>query len=693
MNKVTRRKLGLAQDESKIAASGVLDKISEITPITQNTAKKDYTSYSTLNLKTINIGTLRKPIEKLAIYDESSQGYVPIEIVASKNNPASYFSPQNYTISLSNSELLNYKTDLSIDQNNPYDPLFASFDRLYSLPAQTFIRSGVTGFLIGEKERYFNISSGFNRSTAIVLSSGKGAANRDINGTFVPTETIQGGRPRYLNASLAFPAAISYNSGQTGWFLSQTTTSGRVAVGFWFRPLYFLPGSGLPVGTGWIPTGSAPYTGSRPTPISVQKEFEGYFKLATTRKSNDKKRIYATPIGSTGILTGETSGSLPANNSWVTYPHTYNIESFTAFRYPVSFTFGNDASGLKDLVIISTGSSIKKIVYVSPHTIEQFQGFWSEMSGSSRAPKTGISGRVVSERPLWVLASGNLITVTSEYTNFTGLKFAAVSGVGGNSGIFRDLYNYESARLKQNVPLVQTPFYKLYEPIYKKNAINTGTWNGIIPSGVPFSIETVRTKDAQLVTPEIQVHAHQTFVNISPSGSGDYQFIRPFNYENLAGVGEFKGFADQSSNISILGAEYYSLNEAKKKAKAKLKGYLWEKGLTVDNHKVKQTVKLFGTKVTASGVNGEARRCQEVEDPSNPLSCSYTGTLPAKPRYCLPYENPSDPLSCSFTGLVRGAFGIPTSAGLRTLDQHSNVLPNFVDEEGNVIKFIPIIEN
>jgi hypothetical protein len=59
----------------------------------------------------------------------------------------------------------------------------------------------------------------------------------------------------------------------------------------------------------------------------------------------------------------------------------------------------------------------------------------------------------------------------------------------------------------------------------------------------------------------------------------------------------------------------------------------------------------------------------------------------------LPYENPSDPLSCSYTGVVRGAFGIPTSAGLRTLDQNSNLLRNVVDENGNLIKFIPIVES
>ncbi len=624
----------------------------------------------------------------MAIYDDALKAYIPIEIAVTESNPARYYSSVNYTISL-NGEITNYKSDSKVDQENPYDPLFSSFDRLYSLPLQTFIQSGVTGVRIGEKERFFSIANGFSRSSIINVNGAASNSNKELNGNFVPTDDIINGRPSYVNSSIVFPAFITYSNDPSGWVISQSNIPVRIP-GQPFKPvkprqptpLYFLAGTGLPVGSGWVVTGVVGESGNLPVPKTTQQELEGFFKIATSVKSLDKNKIYARQLGSTGILTGETSGSLPSGFNWVTYPHSYNVESYPAFRYPVSLTFGNDASGLKDLLIVSTGRSSKHIVYVSPHNIEQFQGFWSEQSGSLRVPKTGIDGRVLSTRPLWVLKSGNLISITSEFKSFTGLKFEMVSGIG-SSGVATYLYNYEVARLKQETPLNQTAFYKLYEPVYPKNTLETGTWDGIIPSGVPFSIETVRTKNSELSTPKIEVHVHQTFTNINgyvsgvlPSGSGHYQFIRPFNYERFAGVGIFEGYANKNSPVSSNSANYISESSAKKQAKSKLRGYLWEKGLTVDNHKVKQIVKLFGTQVTASGVNGQSTR--SISEP--------------RKRYCLPYHNPSDPLSCSYTGTARGAFGIPTSAGLRTIDQHSNVLPNFIDEEGNVIRFVPILE-
>lgn len=675
MNRVTRRKLGLTQnDDAKKSADQVLEKLSDVTPISQDTAGKDYTSYSTVNLKTINIGTLRKPIEKLAIYDESIQAYIPIEIKVTDSNPARYYSSVNYVINL-NDEVANYSLDLNVDQSNPYDPLFANFDRLYSLEPITVKQSGVISTTVGDKQRFLNItSSNFGKSEIITVN---GAADNfvnptlSLNGTFTPTNEIINGRTRYVNTLVPRPAYINYVSGLSGWILSQVGGAGGGSSAQ--IPLYFLPGTGLyPEGTGWVRTGiQNVLSGNSPTPKSARQNFEGFFKLATTVQSRDKNRVYARPLGSTGLAVGNTSGVLPSGNSWVTYPHSYGVESYPAYRYPVSLTFGQDFSGIQDLLIISTGRSSKNIVYVSPHSLEQFKGFWSELSSSSRVPKTGIGGRVLSSRPIYRLASGNLISITSKFENFTGLNFAMVSGVGG-TGIIKDLYNYGSARLVQTVPLKDTYFYKLYEPVYKKNSIKTGTWDGIIPSGVPFQIEILRTKNSRLVSPLIQVHVHQTFLDITPTGSGNYQFIRPFNYENLAGLGKFEGYANKNSPVSLASANYISELQAKKQAKSKLRGYLWEKGLTVDNHKVRQTVKLFGTKVTPSGVDGESS---------------------AKPKYCLPYNNPSDPLSCSYTGVNRGIYGIPTSAGLRLVDQNSTFIPNHVDAEGDVIKFIPVTGN
>jgi len=696
MNKVTRRKLGLAQSDAKQEAQKIAAQLSETTPISLEKAVKDYTSNSNINLKTVNIGTLRNPVEKLAIYDDTAKGYYPIDVKVLQNGEPIYFSEGSYVISLNN-EVLNYHTNLNIDQQNPYDPLFSSFDRLYSLEPQIVSVSGVTGLLIGDKQRFFNIMSGFTKSTTISVTG----AGSDLNGTFSPTSQFVNGRTRYLNASLPFPAAITWSTSASGWILSQNSALGTnppyivtrrrsifeapLPLGAYPLLRYFLNSTGLiPTGNNWVLTGLGTLSGARPSPTSFQKDFEGFFKIATSRVSAGKARIYAAPIGATGLTTGQTTGnSLPLNNSWVTYPHSYNVESYQAFRYPLSITFAENTTGIHDILIISTGIQDKKIIYVSPHTIEEFQGFWSAQTLSNKSGENKFR---------WKLNSGNLITVASENLPITGLDFYSLSGVG-SSGIYKDFYNFNSAVLTQSTPLSRTLFYKLYEPVYKKFTFNTGVWNGIIPSGVPFSIETIRTKNSDLKTPKLTVHVRDTFVNVSPSGSGNYQFIRPFNYEDYIGNGYFEGAVIAKNSKSIITSNYTSALQSKRKAKSKLYGYLWEKGLTVDNSKVKKTVKLFGTKVTRSGVNGRPRKCQYVEDTSNPLSCSYTGTLPAKPRYCLPYENPSDPLSCSYTGVVRGAFGIPTSAGLRTLDQNSNLLRNVVDEDGNLIKFIPIIES
>lgn len=48
--------------------------------------------------------------------------------------------------------------------------------------------------------------------------------------------------------------------------------------------------------------------------------------------------------------------------------------------------------------------------------------------------------------------------------------------------------------LRQTEPLKQTLFYRFYNDLYKGHkTIATGTWNGIIPSGVHFSVELIST--------------------------------------------------------------------------------------------------------------------------------------------------------------------------------------------------------
>lgn len=660
MNSNKRKKLGLPQNEAKQEIEKSEAKIALNTPISLDKGVKDFTSYSQLDIKNINIGTLRKPVEQITVYDAETQSYTPIEF--KKADVSYYYSKKDYEINL-NGELLNYKTDIKIDENNPYDPLFSSFNRLNSQESLVYVKSGVTGIYRGEKERFFSLTNNVGRSSVIKVNG----AGRALNGVFVPTATAINGRTRYLNNSAVFPADIVWNG--SAWIMRQTTRAGGVNPDRYYANFYALLNSGINPTGSWVVTGAGGISGLAPAPTSNGLEIEGFFKLASTRVSENEDKIYATPVNNTGVNLGLTTGNnAPTGSYFVTYPHTYNIQSFPAFRYDLSITFDNSMTGIQDILIISTGISKKKIVYVSPHSIEQFVGFWPELRSTDRTAKTGVGGRVLSNRDVFALNSGNLLSVTSENFGMTGLDYKSMTGVNPENTDYTDFYNYNSAILKQNTPLSQTLFYKLYEPVYRKNTFNTGTWNGIIPSGVPFSIETVRTKNAEMVVPRISVHVANTFVNISPSGSGNYQHVRSANYEDYAGFGSFDGSKIVYSNKNVYEANYSSDLRSKKQAKSKLYGYLWEKGLTADNNKTRKVARLFGTQV--DGVNGVTQ-----------------GT-----RYCLPYDNPSDPLSCSYTGANPGVFGIKTSYGIRVLDKNSTFIRNIVDEDGNLIKFLPFVE-
>lgn len=419
--------------------------------------------------------------------------------------------------------------------------------------------------------------------------------------------------------------------------------------------------------------------------------FSQFYKIATTRISYNKNKIYGSGLGETGILIGNTSGNLPNGARWASYPHSYETKSFPAFRHDLVvvpkikniFSLSGDSvtTGIKDLIIISTGVNTKNIVYVSPHKVETFSGFWAELSGRPNAvPKTGSNGQIIGNRSVYVLRSGGFISVSSEDTAFSGLSYRKfpesgtfISGSGFTSGSdnsFVEFVNLEQVRLKQNVPLANTNFYKLYEPVYRKDAINTGTWNGIIPSGTPFQIEVVRTKNGDYGSNNLQFDFYSVnyFVSgtgvLSGNGTTHTHYIDDQSIENGL-FGTFFSKKITYSNISHNQAEYIAKNRAEKDARAKLFGTLWDKGFTKSNNRVRKVVKLFnsgswptGSKcyeiITPSGViiqcqqsgiatsagirlpndNIIPTKCQNFYDPSNPKSCNWTGNnqLPAKTK-------------------------------------------------------------
>jgi hypothetical protein len=175
------------------------------------------------------------------------------------------------------------------------------------------------------------------------------------------------------------------------------------------------------------------------------------------------------------------------------------------------------------------------------------------------------------------------------------------------------LYNVDQVKLQQSIPLKNTLFYKLYEPIYRKDSLNTGTWNGVIPSGTPFQIEILRTKnDTHGIDNNFQFNLYSknyftlfsgytvTESGVNEISSGVFESGIHYNYilnedTNEYLNGHFEGKATLYSEISSRTAEYLAQQSAYKKMRSKLLGALWDKGFTKTNSKVKKMVKLFNS--------------------------------------------------------------------------------------------------
>jgi hypothetical protein len=105
----------------------------------------------------------------------------------------------------------------------------------------------------------------------------------------------------------------------------------------------------------------------------------------------------------------------------------------------------------------------------------------------------------------------------SNLINVTGNQFSGYI-IGGNNITYQQIlssgiqlptqtrtgYKHtinNNGHFKQNTPLKDTYYYKFYNQLYKDNnkTLATGTWNGIIPSGVRFSVELVSVELNELV--------------------------------------------------------------------------------------------------------------------------------------------------------------------------------------------------
>jgi len=117
MNNFKRKKLGLSKKDYLKDIKKSEQKISTTTPISLDKSVKDFNAYSKIDLKTINIGTLRKPVEKLVAFDNETQAYYSIEL---KNTTApKFYFQETLKEFVLNGFFLIYKSNFVIDQNNP----------------------------------------------------------------------------------------------------------------------------------------------------------------------------------------------------------------------------------------------------------------------------------------------------------------------------------------------------------------------------------------------------------------------------------------------------------------------------------------------------------------------------------------------------------------------------------------------
>jgi|688.fasta_scaffold10459_4 hypothetical protein len=340
--------------------------------------------------------------------------------------------------------------------------------------------------------------------------------------------------------------------------------------------------------------------------------YKGFFKKSYTRQSKFKTLLVASGTNVSNLLTFATGDgtvrSFPANSNWkfIPYPQTYNTNQYKEYEHDVIIVprienNSNLASGFMGTLVISTGYD-KNIVYVSPHSLKTFSGF-SFVSGALQTIGTG-------EKRSIFLHSGNFIAPDSMDHIFTGLDSVSIFASGAQMDSFT-YYNSEHARLKQTTPLKDTAFYKLYEKIYKLNSFNTGTWNGVIPQGTPFSIEIVRGASSVYGSTDINfdIYVKDYFVAENTYGSGLYTNIVTSESSELGTHGTFYGTALEFSNKSANTARYITSTESFKKSRSKLIGCLWDRGFTKTNAKVRNVVKLFN-----SGVWPNRLYCEKLED-------------------------------------------------------------------------------
>jgi hypothetical protein len=188
------------------------------------------------------------------------------------------------------------------------------------------------------------------------------------------------------------------------------------------------------------------------------------------------------------------------SNYYIPYPITLQSYNYNAYNCatkiaPFLNQFSESGQDLNGLLIITTGNQNSKICYISPHSLST--GYRNTVVYTTSNSNTGQDTKISTG----ILAP--CLLIGSEYYSdnsfpSTGITYNGnipsgeylKSSITGISGFVNNMKIDSDQYLKQTMPIKDTLYYKFYNNIYTgSKSFNTGTWDGIIPSGVPFSIE------------------------------------------------------------------------------------------------------------------------------------------------------------------------------------------------------------
>jgi hypothetical protein len=186
---------------------------------------------------------------------------------------------------------------------------------------------------------------------------------------------------------------------------------------------------------------------------------------------------------------------------YIPYPNTIDLQNFYKYNIPLKLSSKIENNQLNGIIAISTGNGTdSKICYLSQHSIST--GYLNTFENINH--RNGLkSTKVIQVKSIIIDSSnvndGNVLGSSYSYEDYlaSGQYF---DGSGGTIELKSGIHTASrriltsNSYLSQSTPIKDTDFYKVYKNLYTgKKGINTGVWNGIIPSGTNFTVELIST--------------------------------------------------------------------------------------------------------------------------------------------------------------------------------------------------------